>query len=219
MRPVAQAALAVQQAPDAGPASLVPVSLDLSGELRLTGAVPGVCGDRVVRAVYSRLGPKHRLRAWVQVLALAAAVPGRNWTAITIGRGATARPVAATSTLTAPGAVSALQRLGDLVRLRERAAREVLPLPVETAHAYARSRHAGDLPEQALDAAERAWRRERDRDEFLRLCWGGGAPLRVLLAAPAADELAFAAGEDSRLGAYARRLWDPLLAHEQVSLQ
>ena len=205
----------------AGPGMAVDVGVDLPGQVRLTGTVPDVHTGVVVRATYSRLAAKHRLRAWVQVLALAAGRPDRDhseqgWSAVTVGRGAGARPVAALARLTAPPAPVAVQRLADLVRLRDRALREVLPMPVATTAAYARSRQAGETVEQAEAEASFAWRRERD-DPHLRLCWGEQAPLEVLLEAPTSSERGWAGQESSRLGAYARRVWDPLLVHEELA--
>ena len=48
--------------------------------------LPGVYGDRVVSVTYSKLGGKHLLEAWIRLLALAADVPGRQWSAVCIGR-------------------------------------------------------------------------------------------------------------------------------------
>lgn len=204
------------------------VDVDLPGGGRITGTVTGVVtpaatdegrsGERtVVRAIYSRLGAKHRLRAWVQLLALAADGRRPVRAAVTIGRAAGRRPAASVSTLTAPAEPVALQRLGELVRLRRRALREPLPMPVDVALAYARCRHGGDAEEQALAEAARAWDRWGMIDDpYHELCWGVAAPLGVFRAAPARDEQAWAPDDGTRLGVYARRVWDPLLAHEEV---
>ncbi|MDD9205880.1 exodeoxyribonuclease V subunit gamma, partial [Georgenia sp. 10Sc9-8] len=109
--PVADAA--ARHAP--GPASAVDVTVPLSAGASLTGTVPGVHDRTVVRAVYSRLGPKHRLRAWVQLLALAAAHPGGDWQAVTIGRPRHNRPGALVARHHAPGQATARQRLEELV--------------------------------------------------------------------------------------------------------
>ncbi|MEN5075921.1 exodeoxyribonuclease V subunit gamma, partial [Isoptericola cucumis] len=88
-----------QQATSVGEPRPVDVAAVLPSGAQVTGTVPGVHGGRVVRAEYSRLAPKHRLRAWVQVLALAASSgrssssqassgppPGQHWHADTAGR-------------------------------------------------------------------------------------------------------------------------------------
>ncbi len=213
LAPVALAA----QAQMSGSGASVDLSVDLPGERRLTGSVPGVHDGVVVRAVFSRLGPKHRLRAWVQTLALAASHTDRSWAAATTGRGRGGRSVALTATVAAPSAAIALHRLTDLVRLRERALREPLPMPVATAAAYARARDGGETVEQAEAAAAAAWTYELKDDAHLELCWGERAPVGVLLDRPSTDEQAWAPQESSRLGVFARRVWDPLLAVEQVS--
>jgi exodeoxyribonuclease V gamma subunit len=173
----------------------------------------------VVRSTYSRLAAKHRVRAWVQLLALVGSDAERPWTAATIGRPQGKRPGAAVARLRTPGAAWAVQRLDDLVRLRERALREPLPMPVATAFAYARSRHAGDTEVQALEEAARTWGGGFERtDEHHVLCWGPDAPLRSLLGTPDRVEQAWWPQDGSRLGVLARRVWDPLLDHEETEL-
>ena len=62
------------------------VDIELGDGRRLTGTVSGVYGDRVVFVTYSKLGGKHLLEAWIRLLALTAGVPGRQWSAVCIGR-------------------------------------------------------------------------------------------------------------------------------------
>jgi len=199
-----------------GEPGVVDVTADLPSTATLVGSVPGVHDGTVVRSVFSRLGAKHRLRAWVQVLALAAAYPDRPWRAVTVGRAGGSRPGAAVSTIGAPSAVHAAQRLDELVRLRERALREPLPMPPATALAYARSRHAGDVEEQALEAARTAWTGSFEvEDRYHALCWGDGAALADVLGLPDATERTWFP-DGTRLGLLARRVWEPLLDVEQV---
>ncbi len=47
---------------------------------------PEVYGDRLVPVHYSRLGAKHRIASWVNLLALTASDDDHNWTAHTLGR-------------------------------------------------------------------------------------------------------------------------------------
>jgi exodeoxyribonuclease V gamma subunit len=44
-------------------------------------------GDSIVRIGYSKLAPKHRLQAWLELLALTVSDPSGGWRAVTIGRG------------------------------------------------------------------------------------------------------------------------------------
>ncbi len=196
----------------------VDVAVDLPSGLTLTGTVPGVHDTTVLRATYSRLAPKHRLRAWVQLLALAAAHPGRPWRTATVGRPDHQRPGAYIARLTAPGQAEARELLDQLLQLHALALREPLPLPVPVACTYATARSAGDSADMALLSARRAW----DGDQFLRedehhvICWGRNASLDDVLGVPSAAERAWFPEDPTRLGVLARRVWDPLLAHEQV---
>src|SRR5690606_35956795 len=73
------------------PAETVDVTVDVEG-VRLTGQVPDVRGQTIVRVSYSRLGARQRLAAWVDLLALTVAVPGTAWTAEVYGSGGKAGP-------------------------------------------------------------------------------------------------------------------------------
>jgi exodeoxyribonuclease V gamma subunit len=194
------------------------VDVALSDNRRLRGTVPGVYGDLLVPVHYSRLAATHRLQSWIKVLALTAANPGRNWRAHTVGRATNTRSsnLYAESIL-GPIDYTAIDHLRDLVALRDRALSQPLPIPVKASFWYARSRHTHADPEQAYDRARREWEGndrfggERDGEEF-RMLLGDRAPLPGWDQAPeAGEELA---GENSRFGALAMRLWKPLLAAE-----
>ena len=64
----------------------IDVRLSLADGRRLSGTVSGVTGDVLLSTTYSRVGPKHRLAAWLRLLALVAAHPERDLTAATVGR-------------------------------------------------------------------------------------------------------------------------------------
>ena len=173
----------------------VDVAVDLGGGRLLTGTVKGLHGrphpGRVVRATYSRLGPKHRLTAWVQLLAVGAA------TALTTGRGKFTG--AATSTLTLPADPGAVLR--DLVELYDAGTTGPLPIATGASHAYAARRAAGDTQDEAMTAAGKEW------DSL----FGDGKDAHVQYVHGTSFG-AFSA--DSRFGELACRLWDPLLAAE-----
>ncbi|GAB6937178.1 exodeoxyribonuclease V subunit gamma [Isoptericola variabilis] len=212
-------------------ARAVDVSAALPSGVLVTGTVPGVHGGRVVRAEYSKLGPKHRLRAWVQTLALAASgastgsgrrgddgLPtGQQWHAGTVGRAPGRGAKAAWSLIQAPDPDDAARLLDDLVALRTEAARAPLPLPPDASHAYAVSRAggAGD-PGQAMSEARFTWNGGFEKSDVYHLMvWGEGTSFDAVAGVPDADDRRRFPDEPSRLGALARRVWDPLLAHEQ----
>ncbi|MFP5346929.1 MAG: exodeoxyribonuclease V subunit gamma [Actinomycetes bacterium] len=212
--PIARAAQSYTTAGARG----VDVTADLPDGRVVTGTVPGVHGEVVLRAVYSRLSPKHRLRAWVHLLALVASQPGRPWQAVTVGRSSGKRPGAAVATVSAPEPAYAVRRLDELVRLRERAAREPLPMPVATAYRYASTRHAGDSEVRALEDARAEWLKGFERtDEHHRLCWAEG-PLDDFLGVPSSTEQAWWPHDRTRFGVLARRVWEPLLQHERTEI-
>ncbi|WP_280396640.1 exodeoxyribonuclease V subunit gamma [Nocardia carnea] len=195
----------------------IDITLDLGGGRRLTGTVAEVRGDLLVRTTFSRVAPKHRLAAWVSLLALAA-TEDRQWRAAVTGRGRFPTP-AWRAELTAPPAAEAGALLRTLVALREAGLNEPLPIPTATTAAYAEARFRRLPPEEAMVAADRAFAggdRTRDfaehTDRNLRYIWGPAPDLSRLAAAPApAGEPV----EQTRFGSIARRLWAPLLRAEQ----
>jgi exodeoxyribonuclease V gamma subunit len=203
----------------AGPVEAVDVTVDLGDGLRLAGTVPGVRGDRLVRVEYSRLSAKHRLRSWVQVLALAAARPGRYWCAATVGRG---REDPVMSALTPPDEDEARTILATLVRLHRTGLCGPLPLAPKTSCAYAEQRGKGSPPRAALAKASSEWRKrlgdgrefgDFDDPEHLRV-WGRGS-LDDLVREPARPREPYD-DEPHRFGQLARQVFGPLLEHEAM---
>lgn len=173
------------------------VDIDLGTGRRLTGTVSPVFGDRLVSVTYSKLDGKHLLQSWIPLLALAAAYPERDWSAVCIGRprrGDNPR----VEGLGRPDDPVAL--LADLVAIYDAGRREPLPLPIKTSYAWAAARHAGDDPER--EAGFR-WRSSRfpgeDEAPAHVRAWGRGVPLSRL----------------AGLGEYSERLWLPMLQAER----
>lgn len=216
-----------------GRAGTVDIAVDLDGT-RLVGSVAQVhtspqaddATSGVVRVEFSRLKAKHRLRAWVQVLACAAGHPGRRWQAVTVARAddGTARR----STITAPASDVARALLTDILLLYRQGMRAPLPLAAETSAAYAAARlRESATHARARSAAAKKWSRtNRDGDgigegaEPEHVLGFGETTLDRLCEEPAGPGDAPAGavpGEETRFGALACRLWRPLLDHETVA--
>ena len=188
------------------------VDVDLGGGRRLTGTVSPVFGERLASVTYSKLGGKHLLASWIPLLALYARDPSREWSAVCIGRakrGTTPREEG----LGRPDD-SAVDLLRDLVAMYDAGRREPLPLPIKTSYAWACARHMGDDPERA---ALLRWRTANfpgeDQDPAQVRAWGPNAWLKDLMQPLRTGERI--EGEQHRLGAYAARLWLPMLRAEQ----
>ncbi|MFF0490436.1 exodeoxyribonuclease V subunit gamma [Nocardia sp. NPDC004068] len=200
------------------PARTVDVLVDLGDGRLLSGTVPDVHDDAVVRTTFSRLAPKHRLAAWVRLLALAATERDRSWRALTIGRGRFHRP-AWRSTLTAPNAAAAQAILRDLADLRDEGLTEPLPITPTASAVYAERRCQGASVEDARLAAEQEFLGGPNgpkpfgdhTDRYLRYVWGPAPRLDQFDAPLTAPD---PHGETTRFAALARRVWNPLLANE-----
>jgi exodeoxyribonuclease V gamma subunit len=190
------------------PARAIDVDLDLGTGRRLTGTVSPVFGNRLVTATYSRLDGKHLLAAWIPLLALIAYVPERQWSAVCIGRPKRGT-VPRREHLGHPQA-RALDVLADLVAVYDAGRREPLPLPMKTSFAWAEARHCGDDP---VGPAGRRWRSGRfpgdDKQPAHVQAWGSGLALSELMQPLRPGEEH--PGENNRLGAYAARVWLPML--------
>jgi exodeoxyribonuclease V gamma subunit len=187
------------------------VDVDL-GSRRLTGTVPQVFGDRLVSVTYSKLDGKHLLESWILLLALTAHDQRRDWSAVCIGRpkrGATPREEG----LGRPQD-HAVQLLADLVAIYDTGRREPIPLPIKTSYAWALARHCGDDPEKQ---ASYRWKSDRypgeDEAPAHVRAWGKNARLADLMQPLRSGEQHD--GEDNRLGAFAARLWLPMLRSER----
>lgn len=198
-----------------GDAASVDVAVDLGGGRRLSGTVTGVYGNSVVRAQYSSLAPKHRVSAWVSLLALAAAGDHGQVNAITVGRGGNQR-AATRSVLSAPE--NPLDILLQLVDLLDRGLRGPIPMWVNTTAEYAKRRFAGQSIDNAMSSAEATWGRQfSDGDDPSNVyVFGESSSFADLAAtAPLEDEGVWAE-EPTRFGVLANRLWLPVLLNESA---
>lgn len=205
------------QADYAGAARAVDIAIDLGNGRRLTGTIPQVRGETLVRTTFSRLAPKHRIAAWVSLLALTV-TEDRSWRAVSTGRGQFGRPTWRCE-LTAPDVPAAREILRELVALRDAGLTEPLPVAPTATAVYAERRFRGAGVDDAIAAAEREFNGGPNgpgpfgdhTDRHLRYVWGPAPRLDDLMAAraPAGEP-----GESTRFGALARRVWVPLLAAE-----
>ncbi len=196
-------------------AEALDVTVDLGGGRLLTGTVPDVYGDRVVRTSFSRVGPKHWIDAWVPLLALCASRPTRSFSAGSVGRGAKGRhgdPDEPTGRVVWGPVAEAPGLLADLVAIYDAGMREPLPLPLRAGHEWG-CKHRSP-PAARIKAAEFKWKTGNypgeDADPEQVTVWGPRCPLETLLAQMPREGEEIE-GETTRLGALARRLWVPML--------
>jgi exodeoxyribonuclease V gamma subunit len=189
----------------------------------LTGTVGGLRGDALRTTTFSRVAAKHRLTAWVRLVAITAADPETEWQAVTIGRGSD--DSVAVATITSLGATAeerratALEHLATLADLHDRAVREPLPMACKTSAAYAVARVRGGDERRAAGAKWETDRFAPEAEEPEHVLAFGRRDFDDLIGEPPRDDergLGWDASEPSRLGRYAMRLWAPLLAIEEL---
>jgi exodeoxyribonuclease V gamma subunit len=174
--------------------------------VRLTGTVGRVIGDSIVHVSYSKLAAKHRLQAWLELLALTVTDPGRGWQAVIIGRGGCSHlgPVDATW---------AGKVLADLIDLRTTGLREPIPFSPKTSAEYAALRYRDRQLQPYRRQLERLW--AEDRDEAYERFFG--STFDAILAQPSiSSEERGNLAEPSRFGTLARRVFQPLLSVENL---
>jgi exodeoxyribonuclease V gamma subunit len=193
----------VARAP-AGAASSLDVRVPLPDGRVLTGTVAGVVDDVLRTVTYSRVNPRHRISAWVRLLAVQAAYPGRAFESVVVGRG---RDDVATARVSGLDGPLALDYLGILVDLYDRGMREPAPLYCLTSAAYA----AGEDPRKVWESGQFPGE-EAEPEHRLVL---GARTFDDVLAEGARTDEAWDMEETRRFGRWALRLWDPLLRHEQ----
>jgi exodeoxyribonuclease V gamma subunit len=194
----------VARAP-AGAASSLDVRVPLPGGRVLTGTVAGVVDDVLRTVTYSRVNPRHRISAWVRLLAVQAAYPGRAFESVVVGRsGRDEVTLARVAGLDGP---LALDYLATLVDLFDRGMREPAPLYCLTSAAYA----AGEDPRKVWESGKFPGE-EAEPEHRLVL---GDRTFDDVLAEGARTDEPWDMDETRRFGRWARRLWDPLLGHER----
>jgi exodeoxyribonuclease V gamma subunit len=176
------------------------------GGVRLTGTVSRVMGDSIVHVSYSKLAAKHRLQAWLGLLALTATEPGRPWRSVSIGR-------LGCSQLGPVEATWASRVLADLIDLRRTGLREPIPFSPKISAEYAALRYRDRQPQLYRRQLERLWAEERD-EAYERFF---GSNFDALLAQPSIpSEERGSLAEPNRFGTLARRVFQPLIAVENL---
>jgi exodeoxyribonuclease V gamma subunit len=198
----------VNQTPQ-GATTSIDVKLALPDGRTLSGTVPDVIGDVLRTVTYSRVSPRHRIAAWVRLLAVQAAHPGRAFESVTVGRGMRGTDADVTTArirdLDGP---LALDHLLAIVDLYDRGMREPAPLYCLTSAAYAVGDDARKVWEAGMFPGE-------DAEPEHQLVMGARTFAEVNAAPARADER-WDMDETRRFGRWARRLWDGILGHERL---
>nr|WP_296775007.1 exodeoxyribonuclease V subunit gamma [Rhodococcus sp. (in: high G+C Gram-positive bacteria)] len=197
----------------AGESAVLDVSIPLRSGRRITGTVTGIHGSTIARTSYSRLAPKHRLAAWVRVLAAAAQDGSTTWQAVTTGRGP-GRRAAWRSTITAPP--TALDLLEKLVELRDLGLSSPLPIGPTASATYADRRFRGMSADLALDAAAKQWSEKfgDSSDRSIGYLYGNASDFSIVRDAEFGLGLPRWGEESTAFGAVSCGLWCPLLGAE-----
>ena len=185
------------------PARVREISVDLGDGRRLVGGVAGLYDTRLVRVGYSRLRAKHRLEAWVSLVALAAAGPG-PWVSRAIGRAAKG-DAPSRATYSAPE--DPLGVLRELVALHDLALTRVLPLAADIGRLCAQAATSSRPKWMVERELQDAWRQD-NRAVELQVAWGRRPSWADLTTAPAEGSAPHLFGE------LAERLWLPALKAE-----
>lgn len=202
----AEAIAAAARAVADGARSSLEVDVALADGRHVVGTVPDVIGTTIRLATFSKLGPKPRLRAWVNLLAASASHPGQSLSSVTIGRSGGS---ASTFGLPTLDHTTAATYLADLVALREAALCEPIPLYCATSYRYATAEREGN-PNPVAQAAK-LWTTgfgsypKEDKDAEHLLVLGSQQSIENVIA-------------DGRFAVLAHRLWDPILDAASRSL-
>ncbi len=160
-------------------ARTIDVNVDLGAAGVVAGTVIDVHGATLVTATYSRLAAKHRIAAWVRLLAVSATGSERDPRAVSVGKGrGGGAGVARIPPMRPERAATHLATILDLYR---RGMREPLPIYCNTSEALARKRNApaewvtdGGFDREDRDPAHVFVL--GDRTPFAQLCRDGPRP-------------------------------------------
>jgi exodeoxyribonuclease V gamma subunit len=174
-----------------------PLAVELPG---LVGQV-ALRGDSLVFTEFSKLQRRHRLAAWIKLLAAAASRPGETTRAFTAAKNRL-------HALSAPA--DPFGPLSDLLALYHFGMARALPAAPRVNEYWANLRAQGEDP-QSPDAKSRLkqlWQYDSDAN------WEAFFDLDTLLSAPAGDFPIGPTREESLQGRVALAIWQPLLDAE-----
>lgn len=205
-------------------ADAIDVRVKLPDGRRLYGTVGDVFAGRLVPVSYSRLAPKHRLAAWIRLLAMAAGSDNPASEAIIIGSASGRYPSAKVSRLRAPA--DAAEILTALVAIRDVGLAAPIGLTLDAAEATASEFNRSGSGPKAIRRA--SWKYEQsysDANRYAGLVFHGdpdaGVSFDLLTeAVPTAEQLASVADVlpgDASTPMYVRLsalLFGPLLSNE-----
>ncbi|MBM7368930.1 exodeoxyribonuclease V subunit gamma [Gordonia hydrophobica] len=206
-------------------ADAIDVRVRLPDGRRLTGTVGEVFAGRLVPVSYSRLAPKHRLAAWIRLLAIAAGSDREVSEAIVIGSASGRFPSAKVSRLHVPSNPADL--LNVLVAIRDAGLSAPVGLTLDAASAAASEFVRSGRAERARTRAMWTYRKSySDPNRYASLVFHGDPDAAVefetlAAAVPAIDTMAAAAGwlpGDEATDMYVRLaagLFGPLLQNEE----
>jgi exodeoxyribonuclease V gamma subunit len=211
------------------PPTSVAVNVTLRSGTTVLGTVPRLRGDVIHRVTFSRMSAGLRIVAWLHLLALSAAMPEREFEAVTFARGrsdpqASTVSVARIATLagnTETRRDVACRQLDNIVGLYMAAMCEPPPMYCKTSAAWAEAvfrRRSTRAAAEAEWTSDYRFPREDQQEEHI-LVFGGVARFdEILRSEPHPDESGsgWNDAEPSRFGRWACRLWDGLLEHEKV---
>ena len=206
-------------------ADAIDVRVSLPDGRRLNGTVGDIFSGRLVPVSFSRLGPKHRLAAWVRLLAMAAGSEQSVSEAIVIGSASGRYPSAKVSRLRVPP--NAADLLGVLVAIRDAGLSAPVGLTLDAAGAAAAEYTRSGKDAKALQRASWAYQKSySDPNRYAGLVFHGdpdaGVDFQMLTAAvPTVEAMAPSSGllpGDDDTDMYVRlaaALFGPLLQNEE----
>lgn len=206
-------------------ADAVDVRVTLPDGRRLNGTVGEIFSGRLVPVSYSRLAPKHRLAAWIRLLAIAAGADRQVPEAIVIGSASGRYPSAEVSRLHAPS--NAADLLTVLVAIRDAGLSSPVGLTLDAAGAAASEFARSGKDTAALRRARWAYEKSyADPNRYAGLVFHGDPDAAVefdtlTAAVPPAAAMASAAGwlpgsDDTAMYVrLAAALFGPLLNNEE----